>query len=299
MSLSLLLPPEGLAELLSDWPAEPRVYERGATALDSVVTPTYFDDWIDTGCAPAAEVAVMNAGPALNPGAFMSNGRTDAGKLRGLYRSGYTIRVGNLQRVIPFFARVSKAIQQETGYSNYVHAFLTPAGQQGLLHHWDQQMALIVQVAGVKTWRLWKPVYDSPMREYQESFRVWREDFIPGWETAGPDMSIDLKARQTLLLPRGWVHNPHALDTDSDSVHLTFAIRERTPLWLVEKLVARAIEQPEFRRIITPRGIEGVALVDRLCEARQALIEFLGGLDLGEMAAFVREATTTEREYTT
>ncbi|MEV6815655.1 hypothetical protein AB0M52_26550, partial [Micromonospora sp. NPDC051296] len=31
------------------------------------------------------------------------------------------------------------SIQEETGYSNYIHAFLTPGREQGLRHHWDQQ----------------------------------------------------------------------------------------------------------------------------------------------------------------
>jgi hypothetical protein len=61
-----------------------------------------------------------------------------------------TIRLGNLQRVVPFLADTARAIQQETGYSNYLHAFLTPPRSQGLLHHWDQQMAVIVQIEGTK-----------------------------------------------------------------------------------------------------------------------------------------------------
>ncbi|MGW2550079.1 JmjC domain-containing protein [Streptomyces sp. NPDC001635] len=298
MSLSLLLPPEGVAELLAEWPTEPRTYERGRTALDNIVTVRSLNEWIDTGCVPAAEVAVMKGGPS-NREAFKTGGRTDPVKLRKLHTDGYTIRLGNLQRVIPAFATMTRAIQQETGYSNYVHAFLTPGGEQGLLHHWDQQMALIVQVAGAKTWQLWKPVYDAPMREFQESFRVWEPGFIPAWEASGPDMTIDLKAGQTLLLPRGWVHNPHALGHTTDSVHLTFAIRERTPLWLAEKLLARAIEEPAFRRIILPRDLEGPALTDQLSETTQALAKFLGGLDLDEVAGMVRVAAVTEREYTT
>ncbi|MET8246621.1 cupin domain-containing protein [Streptomyces sp. NPDC005202] len=199
--------------------------------------------------------------------------------------------------MIPFFASVTRAIQQETGYSNYVHAFLTPAGQQGLLHHWDQQMALIVQVAGAKTWQLWKPVYDSPMREYQESFRVGRK--LPDWEAAGPDMSIDLKAGQTLLLPRGWVHNPHALDHDEPSVHLTFAIRERTPLWLAEQLTRGLIDDPEFRRIVLPSVLTGAGLGEELEATRAMLIEHLQGLALDALVDTVRRATLTELEYTT
>ncbi|PIB03516.1 cupin [Streptomyces sp. HG99] len=283
---------------MTDWPDEPRVYERGRTEVDEAMSLDCFNELIDTGCAPPDEIAVIKAGPS-NRTAFLTNGRTDPAKLRRLRGQGYTIRFGNMQRWTPAFQRISRGIQHETGYSNYMHAFLTPGGEQGLLHHWDQQMAVIVQVAGIKTWQLWKPPVTAPMREYNESFRVWREDFIPQWEAAGPDLTIDLTAGQTLLLPRGWVHNPHALAYDEPSLHLTFAIRERTPLWLAEKLLERAIEEPEFRRIITPRDVTGSALADRLRETRQALVDFLDGLDLDEVSALVRAAAMTELEYTT
>lgn len=55
-------------------------------------------------------------------------------------------------------------------------------------------MAVIVQTAGSKRWQLWHPPVESPMREFSESWRVWREDYIPAWEATGPDIEIDLKA---------------------------------------------------------------------------------------------------------
>ncbi|GEC09925.1 hypothetical protein SSP24_75800 [Streptomyces spinoverrucosus] len=298
MSLGLLLPPEGVVDLLTTWPDRPRVYERVRTAVDEAMSLEYFNELIDAGCAPPDEIAVVKAGPS-NRTAFLTNGRTDAAKLSRLRDQGYTIRFGNMQRWLPAFHRISQGIQQETGYSNYMHAFLTPGAEQGLLHHWDQQMAVIVQVAGTKTWQLWKPPVEAPMREYHESFRVWHEDFIPKWEAAGPDMTIELAAGQTLLLPRGWVHNPHALGYDEPSLHLTFAIRERTPLWLAEQLLAQAIEQPDFRRVILPADLEQPVLVDRLSETKQALVAFLGKLDMTEMAGRVREAAVTGMDYTT
>ncbi|MFE7275561.1 JmjC domain-containing protein [Streptomyces sp. NPDC057623] len=298
MSLRLLLPPEGVADLLSTWPDEPRVYDRGRTEVDKAMSLDAFTELIDTGCVPPGEIAVIKAGPS-NRTAFLTNGRTDAAKLRLLASQGYTIRLGNIQRWLPAFQQLSQSIQHETGYSNYMHAFLTPGGEQGLLHHWDQQMAVIVQVSGLKTWNLWAPPVPAPMREYNESFRVWHEDFIPQWEAAGPDLTIELMAGQTLLLPRGWVHNPHALGYAEPSLHLTFAIRERTPLWLAEQLLARAIEQPEFRRVILPNDLEEPVLADRLSETRSALITFLGELDMAEVARLVRRAAVTELEYTT
>lgn len=299
MSLSLLLPEDGVTELLTAWPDEPRVFERGKTALDETVTAAYLNDYVDTGCMPAAEIAVVKApGPSLNQNAYMTGGRTDPAKLRALYEKGFTLRLGNLQRVMPFMARVSRDIQRETGYSNYIHAFLTPPGSQGLRHHWDQQMAIIVQTAGVKRWQLWRPPVEAPMREYNESWRVWRDTYIPNWEAAGPDLEIDLRSGQSLLLPRGWVHNPHVV-AEEHSVHLTFAIRERTPMWLAEQLVAGAIADLDFRRIILPGDIHGAALAARLRETREALVRYLGGLDLDDLTSPVRRAALTELEYTT
>ncbi|MFD5654451.1 JmjC domain-containing protein [Streptomyces sp. NPDC127039] len=258
----------------------------------------YFNKLVDTGCAPPDEIAVIKAGPS-NRTAFLTNGRTDATKLSRLRDQGHTIRFGNMQRWIPTFQHISQDIQQETGYSNYMHAFLTPGGEQGLLHHWDQQMAVIVQVAGTKTWQLWEPPVDAPTREWGESFRVWREDFIPTWEAAGPDLTVELTAGQTLLLPRGWVHNPHALNHSGPSLHLTFAIRERTPFWLAEQLLAGAIERSDFRRVILPAELEVPALADRLSETRRALEAFLDTLDMTAAAIRVRKAAVTGLEYST
>ncbi|AKJ12905.1 cupin [Streptomyces incarnatus] len=289
-----------MTRLLTTWPDEPRVFERGRTELDEALTEDLLEDYAFTGCVPVHEIAVVKApAPSLNQNAYMTNGRTDAVKLRKLYGNGYTIRLGNLQRVIPFLATVSRGIQKESGFSNYIHAFLTPPGNQGLRHHWDQQMAVIVQVHGIKRWQLWRPPVESPMREYNESWRVWRHHYIPNWEAAGPDFEIDLKAGQSLLLPRGWVHNPLVVDENEHSAHLTFAIRERTPLWLAEKLVADAIEDPEFRRILLPGDVTGPALVDRMREVRRALHAHLDGLDLDDLVSTVRQAALTELEYTT
>ncbi|WP_406153521.1 cupin domain-containing protein [Streptomyces anulatus] len=300
MSLELLLPDEGVTALLTSWPDEPLVFERGSTELDRTVTPELIDHYIDTGCVPADEIALVKSGPSLHPDCHRTNGRTDPAKLRKLYSDGYTIRLGNLQRVVPFLADVARGIQQETGYSNYLHAFLTPPRSQGLLHHWDQQMAVIAQIEGEKRWQLWRPEYPAPMREYQESFRVWDPNFIPKWEEAGPDVEVDLKPGQSLLLPRGWVHNPHALDSDERSVHLTFAIRERTPLWIAEKLIAAAIEEPDFRRVILPGDLlSTTSLPGRVQETRQALMDYLGRVDVDQLALVVREAATSELEYTT
>jgi Cupin superfamily protein len=302
MSLNLILPPEGVQALTSTWPDEPRVYQRNPGDLDRAISASMLHEHIETGCIPADEIAVIKApSPSLNSKSFQENGRTDAARLRKLYGQGYTIRIGNLQRIMPAMARASRAIQQETGYSNYVHAFLTPAGFQGLRHHWDQQMAVIAQLEGVKRWHLWRPPAEAeaPMREYNESWRVWKDTYVQEWEAAGPELVIDLQPGQSMVLPRGWVHNPFVTDTGHASVHLTFAIRERTPLWISEQLVASAIRDPRFRRILLPGEVTGPGLAAQIGETRDALVKHLTNLDPESIATPVREAALTELEYTT
>ena len=163
MSLNLILPPDGVQALMSTWPDQPRVYQRQPGDLDRVISASVLHDHVDTGCIPADEIAVVKAPhPSLSQKAFQANRRTDAARLRKLYDQGYTIIISNLQRVMPAMARACRAIQQETGYSNYVTAFLTPPGSQGLRHHWDQQTGVIAQLDGVKRWHLWRPPARSP-----------------------------------------------------------------------------------------------------------------------------------------
>jgi hypothetical protein len=301
VSLNLILPPDGVQALTSTWPDEPRVYQRRPGDLEQAITAAMLREHIETGCIPADEIAVIKApNPSLNGKSFQDgHGRTAAARLLKLYDQGHTIRIGNLQRVIPAMARASRAIQQETGYSNYIHAFLTPPGSQGLRWHWDQQMAVIAQFEGVKRWHLWRPPVEAPMREYNESWRVWKDTYVKDWEAAGPDIEIDLQEGQSLLLPRGWVHNMFVTATDQGSAHLTCAIRERTPLWLAEQLTAAAIDDPGFRRILLPAEVTGPGLAVQIGETRDALVKHLTSLDPEAIATSVREAALTELDYTT
>ncbi|GGL88499.1 JmjC domain-containing protein [Micromonospora yangpuensis] len=300
MSLHLLLPEEGVDDLLHHWPDEPRVYRRAPTDLDEMFTPEQVWTWIDLGCTPADEVAAIRApDPAVNPRSFTGpHGRADASKLRKLHDDGHTIRIGNLQRIMPAMAQIARAVQHETGYSNYVHVFATPGQRQGLRHHWDQQMAVIAQVAGTKRWELWPPVVDAPMRSHLESWRVWRDEYLQAWLATGPQVTVDLTAGESLLLPRGWVHNPYNADDDT-SVHLTFAIRERTPYWIAEHLIGDAIDDPAFRRVIPPGTLRGTALPDVVAGTRDALVTYLQSLVPGTVADTLRQAASTELEYTT
>ncbi|MFC8621471.1 hypothetical protein [Streptomyces anulatus] len=95
------------------------------------------------------------------------------------------------------------------------------------------------------------------------------------------------------------MHNPHTLDAKARSVHMTFAIRERTPVWIAEQLVGGVIERDAFRRGMLPGEITGPQLPRHVRDVRQALVEHLAGLDVDEFARFLVRAAVSEKEYTT
>ncbi|WP_433533724.1 hypothetical protein ACQPYA_26605 [Micromonospora sp. CA-263727] len=101
-----------------------------------------------------------------------------------------------------------------------------------------------------------------------------------------------------MLLPRGWVHNPFNA-ADRPSLHLTFAIRERTPYWIAEKLAGGVIGELAFRQILLPGDIHGDALSGIIADTRDALVAYLQSLDVRRMAETLRRLARTELEYTT
>ncbi|MEU9098297.1 hypothetical protein [Streptomyces sp. NPDC048361] len=89
------------------------------------------------------------------------------------------------------------------------------------------------------------------------------------------------------------------MDPEEHSIHLTFAIRERTQLWLAEKLLGGAIALEDCRRIVLPRQLGGDELMRQLGTVRETLVKYLQGLDLTGIAPIVIKDALTELEYKT
>ncbi|WP_269853069.1 JmjC domain-containing protein [Streptomyces sp. RPT161] len=291
MSLKLLLPNE-TDEVLKSWPTEPGVRRRGTTELDRDVTLSLIDAYIDYDCLCPQYVAVVRNGQAVHPGRYTRGGTVIPGRLRTLLDDGYTVNLREIQRSIPFLARMTRKIQQETGYPNHVSAIITPPGHQGLTHHWDQFTGVIAQITGRKRWPLWRPAVDQPMGEFLSSPRMWTPDLQKRLETSSPDTEFELAPGDTLVLPRGWIHSPYAVGGET-SFHLTFALKERSWLWVAQQLIGLAVDDPSFRAGVPPAALAGGLEAD-LLGARGMAIRFLQHLDPVLAAERVRQAAVSE-----
>ncbi|GAB2901350.1 JmjC domain-containing protein [Streptomyces mayteni] len=276
MSLDLLVR-NGSEELVGSWPAEPRLTRRPNTLLERAVTMALLDTYIDHGLLAPQHVAVVKDGQAVHPGRYSRDGVLRPGKLRALLAEGFTVSLREIQRREPYLAEMSVRIRDETGYPNHVSAIISPPGGRGLAHHWDQFTGIVTQLAGRKRWQLWRPVVECPTGEYLSSPDLWSPELQKRLEDSPPDAEFELVPGDTLLLPRGWLHNPFSVGAEA-SLHLTFALKERTWLWLAQQLLGMAIHDASFRGEVPP-GTLGGELDGEISTAAAMAIDHLNRFD--------------------
>ncbi|MFF8813187.1 JmjC domain-containing protein [Streptomyces pactum] len=288
MSLRLLLPDPDACRA-----DEPRRVRRGRTALDEWFGMDLMDDYIDTDCLPADHVLLPRDGRILERDHYVRDGRLVPGSVRHHLDQGHTLSLRNLQDVFPSFRRMCLAIQRETGYPCHANCYLTPPGARGLNWHWDPYTVVVAQVAGVKTWPLYRPVVTAPTREHLSfpmttTSAALRERF----EETEPDMTFVLEPGDTLWLPRGWIHHPHVTGP-APSLHITFALRELTRYWLAHQLVDCLLTDNRMREALSTNALTTGGLEGVVRETRTLLSRSLASLDPDQLARAVRNAMFT------
>ncbi|MEV6638086.1 cupin domain-containing protein [Actinoplanes sp. NPDC051470] len=296
----MLLDSDFASRMLTTWPEHPFVRPLpGDSPLGKRISAQTILGFLDAGCAPGDYVNVFYKGAGLHPSRFVIDDRVAPASVGLLLEQGCTFQLREMNRWYPPFSAICAGIQAETGYPGYVSAFVTPAGRQGLEHHWDQYLGIIVQLQGSKTWELFEPKADAPHRDHAMSTVLWRDEWVEQWKDREPDMTVELTAGQTLVLPRGWVHNPHSKDATETSVHVTFVLKERSPFWVAERLISSAINDDRFRAVIPPDDLDLEQLPEVIKDVRALLADYLDEMDIDEMARALRHATEKETSHNT
>ncbi|MCA2216288.1 cupin domain-containing protein [Jidongwangia harbinensis] len=298
MSLRELFGEEHVNDMMTAWPTKPAVSELPADSrLPGIANAQLLHAYLDTGTAPADDIIVIKDSAALHPRAYTTASRLDPAKLAKWRGRGYTVQLRNINRWCPLLHSVCAAIQTETGYGCHVTGFVTPAGGQGLNHHWDQNMGFIYQVTGRKTWQIWEPAVEEPHRDHLACNTRPGSNLVRHLKGTRPDHDLALEPGQVLVLPRGWMHNAHARDQKAASTHLTFVVRERTGLWIGEQLTKTAITSTSLRRVIPPANVVNLtAFAEQVDQARHLLMHWLAHADEATLAADLLDRARTERD---
>jgi bifunctional lysine-specific demethylase and histidyl-hydroxylase NO66 len=210
----------------------------------------------------------------------------DPGRVIALFEEGATIALQGMHRWWPPVAALCRGIEEALTHPVQANAYITPPGSRGLDVHHDTHDVIALQTDGRKHWVVHEPAVELPLPRQRWS----SDEHTPGARV----MDTEVSPGDALYLPRG---TPHAAETtDTYSVHLTIGIRVVTWHEVLERAVARAADEPAFRRAL-PAGFatDPSALARELEPVLARAGEWLGGLGTGDLAEETVEAFWTGR----
>ncbi len=280
-------------EILARWPTRPTLFRRDPGTLARLWSMGELNALVDAECLPARNVVLVKDGKVLERYAYIDGDMPRSGAIRDHLDDGGTVSVRQLQTVKPSLSVLRREIQDETGCLVHVNAYLTPPGAQGLKYHYDPYVTLIVQLSGRKAWPLHPPFVANPTTEHgnflERGFTPKERHYLAN---TPPAQSFTLEPGDVFWLPRGYVHSPYTVG-DQPSLHLTFALKERTFHWLASEMarevLSQALVDPALRAEIAP-----AALLDAPEEAIRWTREYLIGalllLESADVAELARRA---------
>ncbi len=185
-----------------------------------------------------------------------SDGTANVNLVREGYLKGSTVILGGLELTWEPLAHFSATLEGRLSHPVAMAVYLTPPNIKGVKPHYDTQENFLVQVEGVKTWKVYKPVHELPPVEgsYQP---------VPREKLSAPVLETELRAGDVLYIPRGFVHEGAA--GDKASLHITVDIHVRTWLdFFSDALHAAADREPRFRRALPAGFLNSPAALDAM-----------------------------------
>jgi hypothetical protein len=197
---------------------------------------------------------------------------------------GCTLIINTGNRIFPRLEHFCEALEREIGFRTQPNIYVTPFTAQGFDTHYDEHDVFVMQVMGMKKWRLFNSPISLPSR--RQPFGQMKSSFAIG----EPEMEVTLKPGDLLYIPRGFLHD--AVTDGTTSAHITLGFYPVCQYHLVHELGLMAEDLPAFRRSIRPGAVNTP-------ESREAfgrlLRDFMDGLDIDELMVRVQGGFLTRR----
>jgi hypothetical protein len=235
--LSSLLSPHGMEFFAARFRAREHIFiDRRADGADGdrfyadVLRVEDLDLYLQSGSLPAAFINVVTDGATHPPEQWsQQSGRYVHGpvlvalpeQLLALYRRGSTLILNGVHKAVPPVSRLCRDLMKELGFGVQANVYITPPGAQGFAVHRDTHDALILQISGRKSWRLYPRVDKTEPLEFE------------------------MRSGDLLYIPRGIEHDARC-STDH-SVHLTLGLYPVYAFQLLERLAALAVDDRLFQ----------------------------------------------------
>lgn len=181
-------------------------------------------------------IQLVRDGKGFTHNAFTnSEGFVDLLAIRQAFEEGYTVQLSKIQIRHAQVGQLCRefegtCIDQKIDLTRPIgsHLYITPPHRRGLLPHYDDHNVLVLQLAGVKHWRL----YSAPSKPIARQIGEVREECLPPLTD-----EIELRAGHVLYVPRGCYHE--ASTGAEQSTHLTLDIYTLTLFDLLQEALRR------------------------------------------------------------
>ncbi len=208
-------------------------------ALDDV------DRIITTLEARYADLCVVNADSKIEISDYVNPDDTiNIGRAFQLHAAGATIILNHLHRRHPPLAELCASLELEFSAPFQTNIYLTPSQAKGFKAHFDTHDVFVLQLTGSKNWRLYNTPVELPLKGHGDD--AAREDPGP------PSEEFELRAGDTLYIPRGLVHD--AITGCEASLHITVGVLSWTWFDFLLEAVASLASAERAARAALPRG---------------------------------------------
>lgn len=227
------------------WERKPLVVRRGQPeAYSTLVSLADIDQVITTFHLSHPDVMMANATRGVTEADYtFDGGAVDIVRLYQQFAAGSTIIMNQLHRFLPALGDLVRRVEHQVSSRMQTNIYLTPREAQGLRIHYDSHDVFVLQVHGVKHWKLYETQVPLPFRGQQFG------DFPA--EPGAVAQEFDLEPGDVLYMPRGLMH---AASTTSDtSMHITMGVLHTT--WvevMIEALARFATTDDEMRAGLPP-----------------------------------------------
>ena len=151
------------------------------------------------------------------------------------YLDGCSIVLNHADWSSPWIAALCLDLQKTFPHA-FANVYITPPGSQAVRAHADDRDVFVIQVAGQKSWKVYKKI---PIPHPYPNEQVGKEGLeVPQSVLDGPTLiETTLCPGDVLYMPRGYVHEARAND-ESFSFHVTIALA--THDWTLAGIMSNA-----------------------------------------------------------
>ncbi len=215
------------------------------------------------------KLELFQNGKSLPPERYLTKRRdipmiNSAGLINAL-SGGASLVLKSVDDLTPGARAFTESMEQTLQLNCWTHLFAAWRKQNAFDLHWDRWSVFVVQIAGRKRWKVYRPTLPYPLK-HDLTLRAPEPTEAPVWEGVLEDGDL-------LYMPRGWWHV--AVPEDGLSLHVSFSLDPPNGVdllhWLADQLGCHEEMRMDLPHLAGPEAQQ--RRLARLCELVTAALQ--------------------------